>query len=234
MFEGKNNETEEQRAMRSLSVRRFFICILSLLVLVTPALAGPPLICHRLEIGTASSLPWIGDSWNLSGNENYDIRNLSRDTLAILDSSATVLVHMETLRRATLYARKDSQVAKELLLRLNARATGKASDGLAWFDLGYLAAAYHQWHGGSQNPANGLDGYELVRKALSMRGNDPEMEFAAALITLRTGGKDHQDHVQKALAGAKSDPLLAQNLASQFLGDQKQTVAEALTNNKAF
>jgi hypothetical protein len=137
---------------------------------------------------------------------------------------------METLRRATLYAHKDSQVAKELLLKLHARATSKATDALAWFDLGYLAAAYDQWHGSSQNPASGLDGYELVRKALSLRANDPEMEFAAALITLRTGGKEHQDHVQKALAGAKGDPLLAQNLRSQFLGDEKQTVAEALVN----
>ena len=220
--------------MKSRSVMRFFLCIFSLLVLLTPALAGPPLICHRLEIGTTKSLPWTGDSWNLSGNEAYDTRNLSRDTLAILDSNPAVLVRMETLRRATLYARKDSQAAKELLLKLHARATSKASDALAWFDLGYLVAAYQQLFGAGQNPATGLDGYELVRKALSLRGSDPEMEFAAALITLRTPGKDHQEHVQKALAGAKADPLLAQNLSSQFLGDEKQTVAEALTNNKTF
>jgi hypothetical protein len=216
--------------MKSSSCARFFKCILSLLVLAVPALAGPPLLCHRLEIGTANSLPWIGNSWNLSGNEAYDIRNLSRDTLAILDSNPAVLVRMETLRRDTLYARKDSQAAKELLLRLHARASNDATDALAWFDLGYLAAAYQQWFGAGQNPAAGLDGYELVKKALSLRGNDPEMEFAAALITLRTPGKDHQDHVQKALAGAKADPLLAQNLSSQFLGDEKLTVAEALAN----
>jgi len=80
--------------MKSRSVMRFFICIFSLLALLTPALAGPPLICHRLEIGTAKSLPWTADSWNLSGNEAYDTKNLSRDTLAILDSNPAVLVRM--------------------------------------------------------------------------------------------------------------------------------------------
>ncbi len=44
-------------------------------------------------------------------------------TLAILDSNPAVLVRMETLRRATLYARQDPPSAKELLTRLRARAT---------------------------------------------------------------------------------------------------------------
>lgn len=213
---------------------RLAICTLLLFALVTSALAGPPLICHRFEIGTAQSLPWAGNSWNLQGNETYDTKNLSRDTLAILDSNRVVLVHMETLRRATLYAHKDSQAAKELLLKLHARANTRPSDALAWFDLGYLAASYSQWLGNGQNPVTGLDGYELVRKAISLRENDPQMEFAAALITLRTPGKDHQEHVQKALAGAKGDPLLSQNLASRFLGDENQTVAEALTASRMF
>jgi len=55
-----------------------------------------------------------------------------------------------------------------------------------------------------------------VRKAISLRGSDPEMEFAAALITLSSPESAHRDHVQKAMAGAKSDSLLAQNLASNF------------------
>src|ERR1700674_883106 len=119
---------------------RFLGCTLLLLVLVTSAFAGPPLICHRFDIGTAKSLPWTGSSWNLTGNESYDTRNLVRDTLAILDSNAGVLVRMETLRRATLYARKDTQAAKELLIKLHARTTSRPADALAWFDAGYLAA----------------------------------------------------------------------------------------------
>ena len=97
---------------------------------------------------------------------------------------------METLRRATIYARQDPQAAKELITRLQERAANSDAaghpDALAWFDVGYLAEAYKQWLGkGEPNPAAGLDGYSLVRKAISLRGSDPEMEFAAALITLR-------------------------------------------------
>jgi hypothetical protein len=57
------------------------------------------------------------------------------------------------------------------------------------------------------------------------------MEFAAALVTLRGPEKDHQEHVQRAVAGAKTDPLLAQNLSSQFFGSEKQTVSEVLSKN---
>ena len=35
------------------------------------------------------------------------MKNLTRDTLAILDSNTPVLVRMETLRRATIYARQN-------------------------------------------------------------------------------------------------------------------------------
>jgi len=190
-----------------------------LLGFTTFAQAGPPLICRPIEIGQAKSLPWV--EFNHKGSTDYDLKNLSRDTLAILDSQAPVLVHMETLRRATIYARQNPHVAKELITRLQARAA-KADDAgrpdaLAWFDVGYLAEAYKQWMGkGEPNPAAGLDGYGLVRKAISLRGSDPEMEFAAALITLLKPDSVHRTHVQKAMDGAKSDPLLARNLASTF------------------
>jgi hypothetical protein len=194
------------------------------------AQAGPPLICHPIEIGQARSLPWI--DWNQKGSGGYDLKNLTRDTLAILDSNTPVLVRMETLRRATIYARQDQQIAKELLTRLHARAANSDAvghaDALAWFDAGYLAETYKQWIGkGEPGPATGLDGYGWVKKAISLRGRDPEMEFAAALITLQGPESDHRDHAQKAMAGAKNDPLLVQNLASDF---HRQAVSELLTN----
>src|SRR6266436_6020014 len=222
--------------------------IAALLCLATVSQAGPPLICHTIEIGQAKSLPWISHSWNLSGGENYDTKNLVRDTLEILAPGTPVLVRMETLRRATLYARKDPVAAKELLARLHARATSAESSGhpdaLAWFDIGYLAEAYKQWIGQTwmrvskdeQNPAAGDDGYAFVEKALALRGpsqdrNDPQMEFAAALITLSGPRDAHREHAQKAIGGAKSDPLLAQNLASRFTGPQSETISELLAKN---
>ena len=217
-----------------MNARNFFRMAVStlaaLLGLTNFAFAGPPLVCHPIEIGQAKSLPWV--EFNYKGSTDYDLRNLSRDTVAILDSRTPVLVRMETLRRATIYARLDARAAKELITRLqeraaNADAAGRP-DALAWFDIGYLAEAYKQWLGRSgPNPAAGLDGYSLVRKAIRLRGSDPEMEFAAALITLSGHESAHREHVQKTMAGAKSDPLLAQNLASHF---NHETISKLLVS----
>src|SRR5467141_3767357 len=222
------------------SSRVFVVLLATLLCIATVARAGPPLICHAIEIGNAKSLPWISHDWNLSGGETYDTKNLVRDTLDILGPNTPVLVRMETLRRATLYARKDPLAAKELLAKLHARATSAESSGhpdaLAWFDVGYLAETYKQWIGQSwmrvskdeQNPAAGVDGYALVKKALTLRSSDPQMEFAAALITFSGPAAEHREHAQKAIAGAKTDALLAQNLATHFIGPQSQTMSDML------
>src|SRR5260370_3120530 len=145
------------------SPRFVLTLIATMLSFTVVAQAGPPLICHTIEIGRAKSLPWISHSWNLSGGENYDTKNLVRDTLEILAPGTPVLVRMETLRRATLYARKDPVAAKELLARLHAPATAAHSsrppDPLAWFDVGYLAETYKQWLG--QNLPHMTDGMRM-------------------------------------------------------------------------
>jgi len=145
-----------------------------------------------------------------------------------------------------LYARRDPLVAKELLARLYARATSAESSGradaLAWFDAGYLAETYKQWIGRNlphmtdgmrmdPNPSAGVDGYALVKKAIRLRGADAQMEFAAALITLSGPQEEHRQHAQKAIAGSKSDSLLAQNLATHFTGAQTETMSEMLAKN---
>jgi hypothetical protein len=210
-------QTMKSRVSASVAISTVVI----LLGLTASALAGPPLICHPFEIGPAKTLPPA--DWNQKGSGSYDLKNLTRDTLAILDSNAPVLVRMETLRRATIYARRDPQAAKELITRLQARADISDAAGrptaLALFDLGYLAESYKQWFGaGEPNPAAGVGGYALIKNAISLRGQDPEMEFAAALITLQGPESDHQQHIQNAMAGAKNDPLLARNLAAHFHG----------------
>ena len=208
------------------------LACLTVLVFVNAALAGQPLICHPFDIGKEKSLPWTGTSWNLSGNEGYETSHLSQDTLDLLDTKMPVIVRMETLRRATLYAGKDLKAAKELLTRLHARANAaentKSPDALALFDFGYLVETYNQGLRKDQNPAAGVDGYAFVKNALAQRGNNPEMEFAAALITLGRAQAEHEEHVRKAMTGAKSDPLLSRNLAKSFLGNEKQSVADAL------
>jgi hypothetical protein len=230
--------------LKNIRFTRFGIALVAaLLCFAVVAQAGPPLICHTIEIGQAKSLPWISHNWNLSGGENYDTKNLVRETLEILAPETPVLVRMETLRRATLYARKDPVAAKELLARLHARATSAESSGhpdaLAWFDVGYLAETYKQWIGqkwmrfsaDEQNPAAGVDGYAMVKKALALRTSDPQMEFAAALITFPGPAAEHREHAQKAIAGAKTDPLLAQNLATRFIGPQTESMSQLLAKN---
>jgi hypothetical protein len=231
------------KAHHTHSVRFTSVLLVAILCLASAAQAGPPLICHPIEIGQARSLPWSSYSWNLSGSENYEVKNLVRDTLEILGREAPVLVRMETIRRATLYARKDPMVAKELLTRLYARANAAEASGhpdvLAWFDVGYLAETYKQWIGqpwmrvnkDEQNPAASVDGYAFVKKAIALGGADPQMEFAAALITFAGPQDEHRQYAQKAITGAKNDSLLAQNLASHFIGPQTETMSEMLAKN---
>jgi hypothetical protein len=224
--------------IRSTSAYRLTGGLLALFTLIAgSAVGGPPLICHTFDIGSAKSLPWISHSWNLTGDETYDTSKLASDTFAILAADSTVLVHMETLRRATLYARKDPAAAKQLLTRLTAGTKVPQPDGppaLYYFDVGYLAESYKQWLGtGAQNPARAIDGSALVKQALQLRGSDPQMEFAAALITLGGPASEHRAHVEKVLAGSRTDPLLARNLASHFMGEQGQTIREMLTKPAA-
>jgi hypothetical protein len=231
------------RSLRSSFMQIATALLTATLFFAGIAQAGPPLICHAFQIGDAKSLPWNNNAsaWSISPSDSYDTRNLAADTLAILQPGTPIIVRMETLRRATLYARKDPLAAKELLVKLYARAKSAESsetpDALAWFDVGYLTETYKQWIGKNMphmtdglrmdtNPASGLDGYAFVKKAIELRGNDPQMEFAAALITLTGSPEEQRAHAQKAIAGAKSDTLLAQNLATHLTGPQTETMTQ--------
>lgn len=210
---------------------------LVMIVCATTALAGPPLVCHALKIGDASSLPWTGIGWNLTGAETYDVQQLVNDTVTILDGDAAPIVHMETLRRATLYAQKDAQVKKRLLLALLSRseaAAGKPGAALAEFDLGYLAETYKQFDWAKKsgdNPAREFDGIARIQNALKLRPEDGQMNFGAALATLDVKGTDQVGYAKKAMAAAAGDALLARNLAAHFQGPQTETMAELITRN---
>jgi hypothetical protein len=207
------------------SLKYFAVFAVACVFIAGTAVAGPPLICHSIDIGSAQSLPWSSSGWNLTGQETYNVDNLVQ-----LGPSTPVLVRMETLRRATLYAQQRSPIAKELLFRLEARTRENPKDALAAFDFGYLVECYRQaswlrqhtdWLKASAdatttNFAMKLDGYQSVQKAIALRGTDPQMEFAAALMTIEGSHEEHDRHLQNAMAGAKADALLARNLASRF------------------
>jgi hypothetical protein len=193
------------------------------------AQAGPVLICHPYEIGNAKSLPWAGTEWR-SVKSDYDTSRLVEDTLALLTPDTPVIVRMETLRRATIYAvwssrdhevklaAKNDRIAGQLLDRLMARvkqsATGGKPDTLAMFDAGYFIES---WRNGAAKGAPQIDGYGMIVKATNMRGGDASMEFASSLITsMRSDKTAHQAHLQKAIAGAPEGSLLAKNIVKHF------------------
>ena len=242
-----------RKVLRSISLAT--TSILCLLVVQQAALAGPPLLCHPFEIDNARSLPWSGPEWR-AVDKNYIISRLVGDTVALLTPETPVLVRMETLRRATVYAVwsmndykvgyavRDGKVAGELLARLKARISDagvksdKRATALAMFDYGYLVESYKQaiWDphalpGGKL--ASDIDGYGFIVKSISMRGSDPEMEYAAALSCMgrkREAGQDaYVAHVQKALAGTQEGSLLVRNMLNYFK-DRGTTLAQLRAN----
>jgi hypothetical protein len=220
-----------RNTLRSLAIG---LAALSLLLAFNDeALGCPPPLCQPFEIGDARSLPWDGDQWR-DVKTDYDLNRLVEDTLAILGPETPAIVRMETLRRATIYAVwamideevgievKDLKIARELIARLQTRAReakGKA-EALALFDLGYLAENYRRATRMADRVGliGEIDGYGLIVKAIGLRGSDPEMEFAAALVTDESKSDERQQHVKKAFAGAIVNELLSRNLARHIDG----------------
>ncbi len=123
------------------------VMVLSVLGAARPVLAGPPLLCHPYDIGTALSLPWQGHEW-WPGRADYQVANLVAETQALLTPSTPVIVRMETLRRATIYATRDRAVAAQLLATVTERARSLERDGrpdaLAWLDAAYVTEALRE------------------------------------------------------------------------------------------
>jgi len=150
---------------------------------VSVAFAGPPLICHPHDIGSAKSLPWTNDGTNQWDNPDpaYPVRQLSADTLRLLQPDMTVTVRMETLRRAAIYGLRDHAVASELLAALGRRAKD-GQDALASFDYGCFLASLHQmkwWY--KEDLTGGQDGAEYLKIAASLK-NDSAIVSALALV----------------------------------------------------
>ena len=174
----------------------------ALVGIATPALAGPPFICHAFELSGSPSLPWgpsTASTWN-NPDAAYDIKNLTLDVTKLLAPAMPVSARMETLRRATIYASRDKAVAASLLSTLEARAKDNPNDANALFDAGFLTEAYRQasrvyeWdmlQGRDKDlwtmrtpPAK--DGARLIDQAVALNGpTAPAMKQARALLAAR-------------------------------------------------
>jgi hypothetical protein len=194
----------------------------------TPAFAGPPLLCHPFDIGTARSLPWSGaHSW-FDGDAGYRVENVVADTEALLTPATPVIVRMETLRRAAIYASADGAVAARLLDRFVKRAEASAASGqpdaLQFLDAAYIAGAYREMLLLSRESVfaprvaalraalGNTKDTALIDRSVAARPDDPAIRFAAALILSDSDRQAYREHAEKARAGAARDPLLARNI----------------------
>lgn len=185
---------EEEGDSHQMNLRN---CILMLLAVALPALAGPPLICHPIEIGAARSLPWRTDAqgWDATDRSYDAAAKLIPDTLALLGKDTPLPVRMETMRRASIYASRDVRLAQELAGKLDARAN-ETQTSLALFDAGYWIETVRQasfiYRYDMLSPAEkpawqirkglpGRDGLPMVKQAIAKEAV-PGMEKALALI----------------------------------------------------
>ena len=167
--------------------------------LTAPALAGPPLICHPIDTGSAASLPWqTGGGWN-GMDPSYDVSHLVHDTLALLTPQTPMSARMETMRRAAIYSSREPSVAERLSSALVARTAPSRNDANALFDAGYFAEAvreavlaYQMVHDPAQRAAWRLrsdplsvDGRALLRRAMEAGAGTVRQTAANVLEELR-------------------------------------------------
>jgi hypothetical protein len=183
------------------------------------------LLILPFDIADAQSLPWEGGV--CCGRPGYDIAHLLRDTEALLTPSTPIIVRLETLRRAVVYASSDRRLAVRLLTRFTERmrpeARGQTSAAVAALDAAFVVEAFRQIEEHPSKPftrhsrqvrglVSGTDGYALLRASVPIQSNDPEFDFAAALIA----GARHVDEPAFALrpptsVGGDRDPLVVRN-----------------------
>ncbi|HYM24291.1 MAG TPA: hypothetical protein VEU08_13830 [Vicinamibacterales bacterium] len=205
------------------------------LLVAAPALAGPPLLCFPFDIGSAKSLPMGARGWE-SVDPSYEPSRLVDDTLAILTPRTPVVVRMETLRRATIYAMKSPKLADALLDALEARASHPdANMGYAVFDFGYAVETYKQagWMPGGREQAGDarhaiaragdIDGYMLVTKARTLTG-DQSMSFA--LVALGIDKKHGVDALRAAVAGAREAAKTSESVRLNLANHWTDTIAQ--------
>ena len=156
------------------------------LISAMAALAGPPLVCHRIDIGTAQSLPWRNvDGWD-GVDSKYNLQNLASDTLRLLEVKTPLKVRMETLRRAAIYSARTEGLADKVSAELLQRTKLNEVEPMMWFDAGYFAEAVRQ--------TGFIYRYDMLsaadRKAWIQRGEKPNVDGRPLIEkAIRLGGK---------------------------------------------
>jgi hypothetical protein len=110
-------------------------------IAATSSRPGPPGLCASIDIGSATSLPLGADG---NPDPTLDPAEIRKSLPSILGASRDPLLHMETIRRASLYAVRTPDLAAPLILELQHRVlaaeASSSSSPLAWLDAGYVLA----------------------------------------------------------------------------------------------
>ena len=188
--------------------------------------AGSPLLCFPLDVGGAATLPFGGDGFDVKSDLTTE--EVVKQTRTLLEKSDDPLVHMETLRRATIwFMNKDAAEAagkfRAALADATLRAAAAAGDGAArthgealrWFDLGYFQAAARQ--GGVLQ----LKGeHEWLEKAARLAPDDLALRFGVALAQYFPGEEEDRKawagHLQVVLDAKEPPALVKKNAVSTF------------------
>jgi len=203
------------------------------------AFAGPPLLCHQIQIADAKSLPWGKDTFDKSAK--YDAKNVVDDTLELLTPELPVLGRMETLRRATLYIERDVSKADRLLGALLTRTLDAEvvmdpkTLALRYFDAGYLAATFQQSgvHTSFGPVANGnklhaeMPGYPWLVRAWKLSESNSDMALAIALVTADTRMSEHTMFLESAAKSIAANDEPRSDLL-EWIGKIRGTTLEAI------
>ena len=191
------------------------------LAVAAPAVAGPPLLCHPFDIGSAQSLPWDGTRGWSHGRSDYSLKSLVQDTERLVQPDTPVVLRMETMRRAAIYATQDPAVAAALLDALGSPAR-VSRDPLASLDVAYAIEALNQITmlgpgsefgdrlAGVKRVLAGRNAAPLVEAAAKARPSDPAVSFAAAMILMGKDKDAYRSHATRARAS--EDALVRKNL----------------------
>jgi tetratricopeptide (TPR) repeat protein len=197
---------------------------------------GPPLLCFPLDIGDAVSIP------DPSGPEPRAAAlekpaEFLRRVLAVLDGTNDTLVHIETMRRASITIHglnhdsdKGRAVVAEIELRFVDRALRATlqnpGDALAWLDAGYLLEAIR-----TGSTSNGLSGMEYLEKAASIAPKDASIPLAQAGAAFmqdtslfgKGGTEICRKYYETALCNAPEESRVRKNVIASmtyFLGSE--------------
>ncbi len=196
--------------------------------------AGPPAVCHPIQIGDSQSLPFGKDAF--AKISKFPLHQVAPSTLKILAGSDDTLLHMETIRRAVIYLQQDRKMGQDFLAMLQKHAAGAGKEisrekrGLLWFDLGYAQGAFRQYSRKRYSVA-GDTVVANLEKAVSLRPQDGALYLGAALASWGIQRGIQYRFLDRALQ-LSDDPctLLRENLLSigkHFMGAETHEQLQA-------